>query len=397
MAAFAGHAELAIHDARLLVEHQAALHDSLTGLPGRRLLLDRLMHTLTRREREELDVTVLFLDLDRFKPVNDTLGHRASDTVLCEVARRLERELRATDTAARLGGDEFANVLPGADVEVATDVARRLITTIERPMHVAGRTVPLGAASAASVGGGAEDLLQAADLAMYAAKRRPGSSVAVYEQSMQEVVAERLDLDADVRHALDRQQLRLDYQPVVAVVPDGRRTVEALLRWRHPTRGDVSPMDLVGRAESTGEMVRIGGWVLREASAQVARWDAARGPESVQVAVNVSIRQLETGHFAEDVAEVLATSGIRSSQLILELTEPAVAEDGRAVAAELAAVRALGVRIAVDDFGSGQSSLSLLRDVQGYHLSRPLETEDADAWARRVLRSVTVRGVRPVR
>lgn len=441
--AFAAHAELAIADAIMLAQHEEALHDPLTGLPQRRLLLDRLEQALHRREREGGDVAVLLLDLDRFKPINDTMGHHAGDEALRAVAARISNVLRSTDTAARIGGDEFAVVLPGADLDAAHAVAARMAATIDGPCTIHGRTVPLGAsigiAMASRVGDDGDDLLRAADVAMYEAKRRPGSVAVEHRPAMSDRVAARFELDADVRSALDDDELRLVYQPIVGV--DGRvLAMEALLRWDHPTRGAIPPVDLVRRAETTGDIVRIGEWVLWTACEQLWRWQR-EVEQDIAVAVNVSRRQLETGTFPADVARVLRQTRVAPDRLILEVTESVLAIDAPEVDRALRELRELGVQVAVDDFGTGASSLGLLgsttvdvlkldrsllpptatderswavvevaallasrlglqlvvegvecaaqldrlrrlgcRTVQGFHVARPLEVDDATSW-----------------
>ncbi len=341
------------------IEHQAR-HDPLTGLPHRAALVEELQRQLARGARGG-EAALLCLDLDRFKPVNDSLGHAAGDEVLRVVAARLRQCVRQSDLVARLGGDEFAVVQAGVDQPVAsTALARRIVAALAQPIDIDGHPVHIGSSIGIAVapfdGADPDRLLRSADLALYRAKEDGRGTFRYFEPEMDARVQARRGLEADLRRALDAGEFELAYQPQVAL--DGRRVsgVEALLRWRHPARGGVSPADFIPLAEETGLIVPIGRWVLQRACADACAW-----PADVRVAVNVSAVQLRRGSLLQDVEAALADSGLPPQRLEIEITESAMLHDTQGVIGTLAALRALGVQVAMDDFGTGYSSLSYLR------------------------------------
>ena len=352
----ADHASLAITDARTVgaMLHQA-LHDSLTGLPNRALFLDRLAHALERGRRAN-PVGVLFCDLDRFKTVNDSAGHAAGDELLVAVASRLNGCLRTGDTAARLGGDEFAVLIEDVrSVHEATAVADRIIEALRPPFEIQGREVFLSASIGIAIGNSrGEELLRNADVAMYRAKSEGKGRYELFEPSMRAEVLERIELESDLQRAVARDELVVHYQPLVAL-GDGRLAAfEALVRWRHPTRGLLPPLAFIPLAEETDLIAEIGRWVLDEACIQAQIWGTS-------ISVNLSGRQLEQSDLVEVVAGALARSGLPPERLWLEITETVLMRDTETTIDRLRALKALGVKLAVDDFGTGYSSLQYLR------------------------------------
>jgi diguanylate cyclase (GGDEF)-like protein/PAS domain S-box-containing protein len=348
------------------LEHQA-FHDALTGLPNRALFQDRVAHALTRHRRHGSQFAVIFLDLDDFKTVNDSLGHAAGDTVLRAVAERLAGAARATDSAARLGGDEFALLLEGFgdELEVLV-VADRIIAAVGRPIRVAGhelQTTPsLGIAFSGGEATSAEDLLRDADAAMYLAKERGKGRHAVFEPGMHASAVERLERKAELQRAVRDGDFSLVYQPIVDLATGEIAGVEALARWEHATRGAVSPAEFIPLAEQTGLIVDLGRALLHEACREAARLQAlVPGGRPLVMSVNLSARQLQSERLVGDVRAALEESGLPPGCLVLELTESALIHDVDLAVARLAALRALGVSVALDDFGSGYSSLTYIR------------------------------------
>ncbi len=361
----AEHASLALNHARAVEEavHEA-LHDSLTGLPNRSLFLDRMRHALARAERESEPVAVLFCDLDGFKTVNDSLGHRTGDRLLVMVAERLAERLEPGDTIARLGGDEFAVLLeelrePGD----AARAAQRLLDALEAPFELRDRefyvSVSIGIAAGKD---DAETLLRDADLAMYRAKSRGKGRYAVFEPGMHTAIVERLELEVDLKRALEREELAVVYQPIFSLVSGSVTGVEALVRWHHPTRGIVMPESFIPLAEESGMVGELGRWVLRKACHQGALWRAKYpGHPGLGIGVNVSVAQLREPGLVREVSDALSESQLDATGLTLEITETALMESFDEAIEEVDALKALGVDLAIDDFGTGYSSLRYLR------------------------------------
>jgi diguanylate cyclase (GGDEF)-like protein len=362
---FAEHASLALNHARAVEEavHEA-LHDSLTGLPNRSLFLDRLRHSVARAERSDTPVAVLFCDLDGFKTVNDSLGHRTGDRLLVSVAERLADCLRPTDTIARLGGDEFAVLLeelrePGD----AARAAQRLLDSLKPAFELREREFFISASIGIAAGTEeAETLLRDADLAMYRAKSRGKGRYAIFEPGMHTAIVERLDLEVDLKGAIERDELVLAYQPIFSLRSGAVAGVEALVRWRHPTRGLVLPEQFVPLAEESGVIRELGRWVLRTACHQGALWRAKYpGHPGLRIGVNVSGAQLREPGLGEEVAEALTMAQLDPSGLTLEITETALMGSFEKAIEQLDALKRLGVDLAIDDFGIGYSSLRYLR------------------------------------
>jgi len=361
----AEHASLALNHARAAEEaFHEALHDSLTGLPNRSLFLDRMRHALARAERADAPVAVLFCDLDGFKTVNDSLGHRTGDRLLILVAERLAECLRPGDTIARLGGDEFAVLLeelhePGD----AARAAQRLLDALEAPFELREREFYISASIGIAAGHEeAETLLRDADLAMYRAKSRGKGRYAVYEPSMHTAIVERLELEVDLKRALEREELAVVYQPIFSLVKGGVTGVEALVRWQHPTRGIVMPESFVPLAEESGLIGELGRWVLRKACHQGALWRAKYpGHPGLGIGVNISGAQLREPGLVQEVADALSESQLEATGLTLEITETALMESFDDALEEIDALKGLGVDLAIDDFGTGYSSLRYLR------------------------------------
>src|SRR5215211_6762338 len=345
--------------------HHQAFHDLLTGLPNRALFMDRLQHALTRANRRGNKVAVLFTDLDNFKVINDSLGHKAGDQLLVAVAERLKTCLRPEDTAGRLGGDEFTILVEnissvGEVVQIAERIAEVLQPAFTLEEQEVFATVSTGIALNSPTQEQPADLLRHADLAMYRAKRRGKARYEVFEPSMDAKAVERLILETGLRRALVRQQFRVYYQPIVALDNDKVTGVEALVRWEHPQRGLLLPEEFLSVAEETGLIVRIGQWVLREASKQARIWqERCPGTPPLTISVNLSTREF---FHPKLVAEVLDESEIDPASLQLEITEGAMRSNGTSSAdRSLRNLKRMGVQLAIDDFGSGYSSLSYLK------------------------------------
>jgi diguanylate cyclase (GGDEF)-like protein/PAS domain S-box-containing protein len=354
--------------------HQA-FHDSLTGLANRALFADRVGHALDRGHRRRNLFAVLFVDLDDFKTVNDSLGHAAGDELLVTVARRLERCLRPEDTCARLGGDEFAIMIEGiSDLSAAVLVARRILATIGEPSKVLGSEVSVSASVGIAFGSGTEsasEVLRSADLAMYRAKGDGKSRFAVYEPSMHELVLERLALKADLQRSVVAEEFEIHYQPIVALQAGAIVGVEALVRWQHPERGLVYPDDFIPLAEETGLILPLGRFVLHGACREVRRWRSL-GYGHLGISVNISAKQLASPTLPAEVTAALSESSLEPSALTLEITESMLL-DSQAVISRLEDLKHLGVQIAIDDFGTGYSSLNYLRrfPVDALKIAKP--------------------------
>ena len=345
--------------------HQA-FHDSLTGLPNRALFADRVTHALERVARGNRCVAVLFVDVDDFKTVNDSLGHATGDELLVAVAGRLRGCMRAADTAARLGGDEFGLLLedvPGVDK--AVELAERVLEALSRPL-VLGRTEILVRASIGIVIGRAGqtggELLRNADVAMYKGKRQGGNRYEVFEPAMHAAALARLELKADIERALLNDEFHLMYQPIVELADGAVIGLEALIRWTHPSRGAISPAEFIPLAEETGLIPEIGRWVLNRACEQAMEWQRMNvSQRPLSMSVNLAGRQLQSAWLIGEVTEVLESTGLAPRDLMLEITESTLMDEVETVATRLAELKKLGVRVAVDDFGTGFSSLSYLQ------------------------------------
>lgn len=377
--------------------HQA-LHDPLTDLPNRTLLTDRLRQALARQERHGGLVAVTFLDLDRFKLINDAHGHPAGDQLLVALAQRLCSAVRPDDTVARFGGDEFVVLSEGLDTEQeAIAIASRLTDALRLPFTLKVGSVFLAGSVGVAVARGGEnpdDLIRNADAAMYEAKGPHHESVAVYDERMHFGVVSRLDTERDLHRALAENQLILQYQPKLSLSTGGMVGSEALVRWAHPTRGILSPAEFISIAEETGLIMSLGEWVLVEACHQTVRWRRDHGL-AMTVAVNLSARQLASADLPETVADVLRSTGANAQDLWIEITEGSLLYDASAAADRLAAIRALGVRVSIDDFGTGYSSLSYLRTlpIDELKIDRSFITDVADdARASAIVKSVVELG-----
>jgi len=346
--------------------HQA-FHDPVTNLANRALFVERVRHAIGRARRDESELGVMFLDIDDFKTINDSLGHGAGDAALIDVAKRLSNSIRSSDTAARFGGDEFVVLLEDLDsTDTATDVAERVLEDLRQPLVVAGKELSVrGSIGISILAGsstiGADELIRDADAAMYIAKRDGKGSYRLFEPEMHAGVLARLELRADLQRGLDSGQFELHYQPIIRLA-DGRVAgMEALLRWHHPERGLVQPGDFIPFAEETGLIVPIGRWVLREACLQaVAVQQLWTDDPPLYMCVNLSVRQLQHSDVIADVRDALEESGLDPKLLMIEITESMLIEDPDVAVIKLEEMRALGVRIAMDDFGTGYSSLSYL-------------------------------------
>jgi diguanylate cyclase (GGDEF)-like protein len=344
-----------------------ASEDPLTGLPNRRVFrstIDRLSGvkgTAGDPAMAGAEFAVLFLDLDRFKVINDTLGHRLGDMLLIEVAQRLKRSLRAGDVLARLGGDEFAVVLPSfASRDSLTQVAATIVDAVASPYEIEGHSirsaVSIGIAIAPGDGKNADELLMAADLALYAVKNGGRGTYRFFEHSMNEEINDRRQIELDLREAIEQNQLHLEYQPIIDLRRNAVSGFEALARWEHPIKGSIPPAVFIPVAEDSGLILPLGEWALREACTQAARW-----PDNLKVAVNLSAVQFSLPNLADTILRIVTEAALGPDRLVLEITESLFISDTEKTLSTLHRLKALGVRIAMDDFGTGYSSLSSLR------------------------------------
>jgi diguanylate cyclase (GGDEF)-like protein len=342
-----------------------ATHDPLTGLPNRTLILDRVEQMLARSARNQTPVAALFIDVDNFKSINDTLGHGVGDELLRAVAARLRGVVRHVDALGRLGGDEFVVIAEELSLAAGPElVAERLLDALKHPFKLgADEEISLTVTASIGIAAGqrtsAEELLRDADIAMYRAKWDGKNRYAVFETGMQDSVQNRMELDMDLREALAKGEFFLAYQPTFALSDMTPTGVEALIRWKHPTRGVVQPDAFIPLLEETGLITEVGRWVLDEACRQCAAWRQAG--YTIDMAVNVSGRQLDTDQLMDDIEGALSDSGLDPAALTLEITETTLMRNVEETARRLAQVKRLGVRIAIDDFGTGYSSLAHLQ------------------------------------
>jgi diguanylate cyclase (GGDEF)-like protein/PAS domain S-box-containing protein len=342
--------------------HQA-FHDSLTGLANRVLFRDRVEHALLRAKRQKSSISVMFLDLDNFKNINDTLGHAIGDELLVAIGENLELSVREIDTVARLGGDEFA-ILLEETVQPADSicVAKRILQHVQRIFHLQDKDVLVGLSIGIAVSQqgleNADELLRNADVAMYIAKERGKGQFAVFETELHNVILAQMELETDLRKALGNNEFKLLYQPILNLETLQIRGVEALIRWHHPTRGVVSPNDFIPLAETTGLIVPIGQWVLEKACQQLSKISA--NDKELSITINISGKQLQNPDFVRETIDTISNSGVKPEHIILEITESQMIENVKTTHARLCALKAFGVRLALDDFGTGYSSLNCL-------------------------------------
>ena len=343
-----------------------AIHDGLTGLPNRTLFFDRLEHAI-RRSKRSLDqlFALLFVDLDRFKGVNDSLGHLAGDELLVEIGNRISTCFRPSDTVARLGGDEFTILLDTIErPEDAIHAAERVQRAIAAPFDVRGTEIFMSASIGIAVSAPhyvqPGEMLRDADIAMYRAKAKGRAGYEVFQPGMHTVAVAQLQLENDLRRAVERSELVLHYQPVVRLTDEKIIGFEALIRWNHPTRGLLYPDDFLTMAEETGLIVVIGSWALVEAATRMREWQQAFGRADLTISVNVSGRQLISPSFVSDVDSILNMTGLPPNTLCIELTETILMENSETAMKTLQKLRDLGVQVHIDDFGTGYSSLSYL-------------------------------------
>jgi diguanylate cyclase (GGDEF)-like protein len=364
----AGQAAVAIYNARLLekIRHQA-LHDSLTGLPNRVLILDRVEQAMARARRDRVDVALLFIDLDGFKDVNDNMGHTVGDDLLRSVAARFTNTLRESDTVARLGGDEFVVLAEGMGLAAGPElVAERLLEVLAEPFHLGARddtripvTVSASIGIAVGVRETSEELFRDADVALYRAKEAGKNRYVIFESEMYNTMHSRHELELDLQAAVGTDQFFLQYQPIFHLSTMSVIGVEALLRWRHPTKGLLQPDVFIPALETSGLIIPVGRWVMNEACRQGTLW--RRMGQNVQMSVNASARQLDAATLLDDVCGALEKSGLPPELLIVEITETCLMRDAKGALNQLNALKSLGVRIAIDDFGTGYSSLAYLQ------------------------------------
>lgn len=405
---------------RKLLEEQLlhqAFHDPLTDLPNRSLFMDRLEHALVRAGRSTTEVAVLFLDLDEFKVINDSLGHKVGDQLLIAVGRRIETCIRAGDTVARLGGDEFTVLLEDVEaVREAVEIAERIANELQRPFHVEGQdlfiTTSVGIALSGPGHDQPTDLLRNADIAMYEAKKAGKARYALFEPGMNSRLWERMQTETELRRALEHNEFTVHYQPVVELETGRVMELEALVRWQHPTRGLVAPAEFIPVAEESGLILPLGEWVLREACRHMRGWQQKQGRDDAPLllSVNLSPRQFRHPRLVEDIVESLEETGLDPRHLKLEITESVALDNTEATIATLRDLRSLGISIAIDDFGMGYSALSYLKrypvdtlkldrsfvDGMGHDIEDTAIVNAVIAFARTLSLSVTAEGIETV-
>ncbi|MEZ5424861.1 MAG: EAL domain-containing protein [Pyrinomonadaceae bacterium] len=344
-----------------------ALHDSLTGLPNRKRLMERLSRSLERiKIAPDYSFAILFIDLDRFKTINDTMGHQAGDELLLQVTKRLEYTIRPSDMVARLGGDEFVVLVENVKAEdQITPITRRILGELQKPLTVNGQEIFTSASIGIVVGisdyDKADDLVRDADLAMYRAKSKGKSRFELFDAKMHAGALSLLQLEIDLRHAIERGEFTLNYQPVMSLDSEKLVGFEALIRWNHPIRGFVPPDEFISVAEKTGLILPIGKWVLREACRQMREWqDTFPDTADLIINVNISACELEQKNLVSRVRQILNETGLAAECLKLEITETVIMSNAEQVIKTVGKLRKMGVRVSIDDFGTGYSSLSYL-------------------------------------
>jgi diguanylate cyclase (GGDEF)-like protein len=343
-----------------------AFYDSLTALPNRALFLDRVGIAILRNQRNpSAKFGILFLDLDHFKLINDSLGHNVGDILLQEIGKRLSKSMRATDTVARLGGDEFGILLENIDdIRDATQTADRIQKVLAEPIDLEGTetitSASIGIMMNTSGYNAPDEYLRDADIAMYRAKARGKARYEIFDQTMRDYIMSRLELDADLRSAIERQELTLYYQPVINLADQKIVGFESLLRWFHPEKGTISPNVFIPIAEETGLILPLGDWVLQKATKQLSMWQSEIPDANIHVSVNLSGKQLVHPDLVDQIENAIQQSSICSSHLKLEVTESDIINDTETAAAVLQDIKQLGVGTQMDDFGTGYSSLSYL-------------------------------------
>lgn len=394
---------------RKLAEDQLAhraFYDSLTELPNRALFLDRLRHALRRAaRRKDYSFAVLFLDIDRFKVINDSLGHMAGDRLLVMIARRLELSLRPGDSVARLGGDEFTVLLEGIqDAGDAIKIADRIHAELLAPFNISGHELfvssSIGIATSSTGYQRPEDVLRDADTAMYRAKAAGRARHALFDTAMHAHAVQQLQIERDLRRAIERHEMHVHFQPIVSLASGRITSFEALVRWTHPERGAISPGEFIPIAEETGLIVPLGRWVLRQSCLELASWQRKLSdPSPCTLSVNLSSKQLNQPDLAHQIAQILVETGIRGEQIQLEITESAILEHPDAAKSILLKLKDLGLRLSIDDFGTGYSSLAYLQRfpidslkidrsfIQHLGRERGIESDDA-----RIARTIVMIG-----
>jgi diguanylate cyclase (GGDEF)-like protein/PAS domain S-box-containing protein len=343
---------------------EQSLHDALTGLPNRTLFIDRAERLLALANRDQIPVSVLFVDLDNFKTFNDGMGHPAGDELLVAVSRRMANTVRAEDLLCRFGGDEFVVLVDPRPPSIQADaLAERLADVLRTPFEIDGRVISVTASVgiANGVDLSVEDLVRDADIAMYQAKAAGKNQVVAFAPEMVDIANERLQLVIDLQRAIEEAEFVVLFQPIIELGDQAVTGMEALVRWQHPTRGRLSPFEFIPAAEENGMIVDIGRLVLRQACEQAVSWRFAE--RDLTLSVNLSARQLSSATLLEDVSSILDETGFDAASLVLEITETTIMQDAEAAVGRLSALKELGVRLAIDDFGTGYSSLSYLRKI----------------------------------
>jgi diguanylate cyclase (GGDEF)-like protein len=392
-----------VHDSdhRKRLEEQlrrGALYDEVTGLPNRKLFLDRLYSAIFRaRQSHELRYAVIFLDLDGFKLVNDSLGHLVGDQLLTQIGQRLRSGLRPSDHAARFGGDEFAVLLHDVEPNAIRPIVERMQASLSAPMELDGHevavTASVGIATSDGAYSNAEDVLRDADIAMYHAKSHNRGSFAMFDVSMHATAVARLALRSDVRQAFERKQFEVHYQPIVSLDARGTDHFEALVRWHHPRRGLVPPMDFLPDLQETGLMVTLGRWIIDEVCRQIAHWEQSYDG-IINVSINVSHREFTAPDLLPHIADCLRRYGLVAANLTLEITEPVIMRNPEAARVIIEELHAAGVGVQIDDFGTGASLRALHHfGLQALKIDRSLTEElDVDPRTTRLVRILVAMG-----